>query len=123
MGSWKRLLAREHGGVGLREALLGAQGEMAIGLESEEDLRLMEPWKDISYVALSNLYFVSGKRKEAEMVRKAMQCQRVRKKPGCSRVQVRDAVASFFARQNTHPFISHVHEVLSFLHIEMRAKH
>ncbi|KAI4303211.1 hypothetical protein MLD38_038868 [Melastoma candidum] len=120
-----RDLAIEHGGAGLQEALLGAcsvHGEMAIGKEIGEDLRLMEPWKDISYVALSNLYCVSGKWKEAEMVRKMMRSQGVRKKPGCSWVQVRDAVTSFFAGQNTHPFISDGHELLSFLHVEMRAK-
>lgn len=120
-----RDLAREHGGAATQEVLLGAcsaHGETAIGLESGEDLRTMEPLKEVNYVAISNLYCISGKWKEAEMVRESMRHQGMRKKPGCSWIQVQDMVSSFFVGQNSHPFIEDVHEVLSFLHVEMRAK-
>ncbi|KAK0607226.1 hypothetical protein LWI29_011701 [Acer saccharum] len=83
-----------------REALLGActvHGNVELGTHLGEDLKILEPQKEMSFVLLSNLYCASGKWKEAEMVRKAMADQGVKKMPGCSWIEVRNEVTAFVA--------------------------
>ncbi|KAK1591181.1 hypothetical protein Q3G72_003570 [Acer saccharum] len=83
-----------------REALLGActvHGNIELGTHLGEDLKILEPQKEMSFVLLSNLYCASGKWKEAEMVRKAMADQGVKKMPGCSWIEVRNEVTAFVA--------------------------
>ncbi|XP_057468498.1 pentatricopeptide repeat-containing protein At2g36980, mitochondrial [Actinidia eriantha] len=123
-----RDLARKYPGTGRasissREALFGAcstHGDVAMGAKLGEDLNLLEPRNEMSYVLLSNLYCASGQWKEAEGVRKAMADRGVIKTPGCSWIEVKNKVIAFVAGRDSHPHIEELHEMLRFLEHEMR---
>jgi hypothetical protein len=105
------------------EALLGAcyaHGDVGIGTHLGEDLKILEPQKEIGYVVLSNLYCASGQWKEAEMVRKAMLDQGVKKMPGCSWIEVRNKVTAFVSGNHSHPCLRDICKILHFLGFEMR---
>ncbi|KAI4317663.1 hypothetical protein L6164_025514 [Bauhinia variegata] len=105
------------------EVLLGAcytHGDLGTGTSVAENLKNLEPQKELSYVLLSNLYCASGQWKEAEMVRKAMLDQRVKKVPGSSWIAIRNKVRAFVSGEKSNPFMADIHQVLSFLELEMR---
>ncbi|XP_065863538.1 pentatricopeptide repeat-containing protein At2g36980, mitochondrial [Euphorbia lathyris] len=105
------------------EVLLGAccihnEGEM--GSHLGEILKVLEPYKEISYVVQSNLYCERGQWKEAEMIRKAMLDEGLKKTPGCSWIEVRKEVTYFVAGNYLHPYMDELCKILHFLDSEMR---
>ncbi|KAJ9181984.1 hypothetical protein P3X46_006024 [Hevea brasiliensis] len=83
------------------EDLLGAcfaHSEVEIGTCFGEALKVLEPYKELSYVLQSNLCYAGVQWKEAVMVRKAMVDEGLKKKmPGCGWIEVRNKVTSFAA--------------------------
>lgn len=63
---------------------------------------------------------VSGKWKEAEIIRKAMADQGVKKLPGCSWIENGSNISTFVAGDHSHPYINELCKTLYFLEIEMR---
>ncbi|KAF5199222.1 Pentatricopeptide repeat-containing protein [Thalictrum thalictroides] len=105
------------------EALLGAcavHGDLRLGRKVGEDLMLMEPDKEISYMMLSNLYCTNGQWKEAEKIRKAMNKQGMKKRPGCSWLEVSNKVIIFVAGYHSNPQIEQLCVLLNLLESEMR---
>ncbi|XP_042518539.1 pentatricopeptide repeat-containing protein At2g36980, mitochondrial [Macadamia integrifolia] len=105
------------------EALLGAcvaYENVGLGAKVGEDLMIIEPQRELSYVLLSNLYCASGKWKEAEKVRKAMVEQGVKKMPGCSWIEVGNRVMVFVAGKHSYPHMEDLYTILNFLKSEMR---
>lgn len=116
-------LVEENWGNSVSETLVGACSvhvETEIGMCSGECLKNSDPFKDMGYVTLSNLYCASGRWKEAEMVRKAMAVQGVKKMPGCSWVEVNNYVTTFLAGNNSHTCMGDVNEILQLLDSQMR---
>ncbi|KAK9289038.1 hypothetical protein L1049_017509 [Liquidambar formosana] len=106
------------------EALLGAcfaHGDVRTGMFLGEDLKILDPQKDMNYVLLSNLYCACGQWKEAEMVRMAMADQRVKKKPGYSWIEVGNKMAAFVAGDHSNPYMDELCKILYFLEFEMRS--
>ncbi|XP_021594547.1 pentatricopeptide repeat-containing protein At2g36980, mitochondrial [Manihot esculenta] len=105
------------------EALLGAcsaHSEVETGTFLGEELKVLEPDKEMSYVLQSNLYCARGLWKEAAMVRKAMIDEGLKKMPGCSWIEVRDKVTSFVAGNHFHPHMEELCKIIYFLDFEMR---
>ncbi|CAK9149079.1 unnamed protein product [Ilex paraguariensis] len=104
------------------EALFGAysaQADIGMGAGLGEELQILEPQNEMSYVLLSNLYCASGQWKSAEMVRKAMADQGVKKIPGCSWIGVGTEVAAFVAGRHSQPYMEELCKILNFLEHEM----
>ncbi|KAL2530718.1 Pentatricopeptide repeat-containing protein [Forsythia ovata] len=104
------------------EALLGSystQGNIR-GAEMGEQLQILKPRNEMSYVLLSNLYCASGQWKQAEIVRKAMADQGVKKMPGCSWIEVRNKVATFVAGRIQSLYMEEVYKMLHVLESEIR---
>ncbi|KAL0348751.1 UNVERIFIED_CONTAM: Pentatricopeptide repeat-containing protein, mitochondrial [Sesamum angustifolium] len=105
------------------EALLGSyssQGDLTMGAELAEQLKILKPRDEMSYVLLSNLYCASGEWKQAEILRKAMAGQGVKKTPGCSWIEVRNQVTSFVAGSYSFPDMEEVHIMLYILESDIR---
>ncbi|KAL6517205.1 hypothetical protein OROHE_017911 [Orobanche hederae] len=78
--------------VGLLEALIGSyssHGDLKMGADLAEKLRVLKPRDEMSYILLSNLYCISGLWERAESLRKEMVGRGVKKVSGCSWVEVR----------------------------------
>lgn len=109
--------------VGSLEALFGSyssQGYLKMGAEIAEQLQILKPCDEMSYVVLSNLYSASGQWRRAATVRKAMADRGIKKMPGCSWVEVRNQVAAFVAGSNSFPYMEDVHKMLVILRSDMR---
>ncbi|KAI3469454.1 hypothetical protein Pfo_026117 [Paulownia fortunei] len=105
------------------EALFGSyssQGDLKMGAELAEQLQILKPRDEMSYVLLSNLYCASGQWQQAETLRKAMADQGVKKMSGCSWVEVRNQVTAFVAGNNSFPYMEEVHMMLYVLESEIR---
>ncbi|XP_043708262.1 pentatricopeptide repeat-containing protein At2g36980, mitochondrial [Telopea speciosissima] len=105
------------------EALLGAcvaHGNVGLGAMVGEDLMIIEPQREASYVLLSNLYCASGQWKEAEKVRKALVEQGVKKMPACSWIEVGNRVMVFVAGKHSYPHMEDLYKILNFVKSEMR---
>ncbi|XP_057957464.1 pentatricopeptide repeat-containing protein At2g36980, mitochondrial [Malania oleifera] len=106
------------------ETLLGAcfaHGNVEIGTYLGEDLKILEPRKDIGYVLLSNLYCASGQWRHAQIVRKAMVDQRVKKQPGYSWIQMGNKVMTFVAGNHAQLYMVELGKMLYCLEFEMRS--
>ncbi|CAN0855976.1 Pentatricopeptide repeat-containing protein At2g36980, mitochondrial [Linum grandiflorum] len=93
-------LAGKYKEVSSSEALLGAccrHGEVGMGICLGEELKLLQPSKETSYVVQSNMYSASGRWEEAELLRKEMVEEGLKKQPGCSWIEVRNKVTCFVA--------------------------
>ncbi|GLT99215.1 hypothetical protein SLE2022_166680 [Rubroshorea leprosula] len=105
------------------EALLGAcsaNGDVETGTYVGQDLKILEPHNEMSYVLLSNLYCTSGQWREAEIVRKAMVDKGVKKMPGCSWIEVRNKVIAFVSGNNFNLEMEQSCKMLYSLELEMR---
>ncbi|KAL1548516.1 pentatricopeptide repeat-containing protein, mitochondrial isoform X1 [Salvia divinorum] len=109
--------------VGSLEALFGSyssQGCVKMGAEIAEQLQLVKPGDEMSYVVLSNMYSASGQWRRAETLRKAMADRGIKKMPGCSWVEVSNQVAAFVAGSNSCLYKDDMHMMLSVLGFDMR---
>ena len=73
--------------VGSLEALFGSyssQGCVKMGAEIAEQLQLVKPGDEMSYVMLSNMYSASGQWRRAETLRKAMADRGIKKMPAAA---------------------------------------
>ncbi|KAF2287730.1 hypothetical protein GH714_002481 [Hevea brasiliensis] len=98
-----------------------AHSEVEIGTCFGEALKVLEPYKELSYVRHSNLCSAGVQWKEVVMVRKAMVDEGLKKKmPGCGWIEVRNKVTSFAAGTiYNRTWKSHVRYY--FLEFEMRS--
>lgn len=105
------------------EVLLGAcytHGDLRTGSSMGENLKNLEPKKEVGYVLLSNMYCASGKWEEAEIVRKEMMDQGVKKVPGCSWIEIRNVVTAFVSGNNSYSCMDDIYKMLYILELEMR---
>lgn len=105
------------------EVLFGASsghGDIRTGREMGEQLQILEPENEMSYVLLSNMYCAMGQWKEAEMVRRTMIHQQVKKMPGLSWIEVKNEMAAFSAGKQSNPKMGELYMVLSILESDMR---
>ncbi|CAI8610582.1 unnamed protein product [Vicia faba] len=105
------------------EVLLGAcytHGDLRTGSSMGENLKNLEPKKEVGYVLLSNMYCASEKWEEAEIVRKEMMDQGVKKVPGCSWIEIRNVVTAFVSGNNSYSYMDDISKILHILELEMR---
>lgn len=105
------------------EVLLGAcsaHGDVKTGTYIGEDLKILEPDREMSYVLLSNLYCASEQWKEAEMIRKSMVDQGIKKMPGCSWIELRNKVTTFVAGNTSHIYTEELSNILCCLDFQIR---
>ncbi|CAI9118696.1 OLC1v1020296C1 [Oldenlandia corymbosa var. corymbosa] len=101
-------------------AACSGQGNTEMGGELSEQLQILEPTNEMSYVLLSNMYCASGQWKEAEMLRREMANQEVKKLPGISWIELKNEMAYFFAGIQSNAEMREFSDVLSILESEMR---
>ncbi|GFP81892.1 pentatricopeptide repeat-containing protein at2g36980 mitochondrial [Phtheirospermum japonicum] len=108
----------------LSEAVVGSyfshRGDLKKGAELAEQLRILRPRDEMSYVVLSNLYCASGQWGRAEGLREAMADRGVKKMTGCSWVEVRNEVRGFVAGSKSFDCVEEVYMMLSILESEIR---
>ncbi|KAG8370061.1 hypothetical protein BUALT_Bualt14G0078500 [Buddleja alternifolia] len=97
-----------------------AQGDLTTGAELAEQLQILSPHDEMSYVLLSNMYCASGEWKQAQSLRKAMADRGVKKTPGCSWIEVGNQVTAFVAGRNTFSCMEEVYIMLCILESEIR---
>ncbi|XP_021904933.1 pentatricopeptide repeat-containing protein At2g36980, mitochondrial [Carica papaya] len=105
------------------EVLLGAcsaHGDVKTGTYIGEDLKILEPDREMSYVLLSNLYCASEQWNEAEMIRKSMVDQGIKKMPGCSWIELRNKVTTFVAGNTSHIYTEELSNILCCLDFQIR---
>lgn len=107
------------------EVLFGSMfchGDLRTGREIGEQLRILEPENEMSYVVLSNMYCAMGQWKEAEMVRRRMAQEQVKKMPGLSWIEVKNEMATFSAgkHSNSSSQNEEIYRILSVLESDMR---
>ncbi|KAL3626157.1 hypothetical protein CASFOL_029706 [Castilleja foliolosa] len=108
----------------LSEAVIGSyyscRGDLKMGAELAEQMRILRPRDEMSYVVLSNLYCASGQWGRAESLRETMAGEGVKKMTGCSWVEVRNEIRGFVAGSNSFDCVEEVNMVLSILESEIR---
>ncbi|KAF5747155.1 pentatricopeptide repeat-containing protein [Tripterygium wilfordii] len=110
-------------GAPIWEALLAGcriHGNMDLGIQAAERLFEMIPQHDGTYVLLSNMYAVMGRRDDVAKVRKLMRDRGVKKEPGCSWIDVENKVHVFLVDDTGHPEVLAVYNYLEQLGLEMR---
>jgi pentatricopeptide repeat protein len=104
-------------------ALLGAsRTHMRIDIAklAAEHLIELEPDNATPYVVLSNLYSVTGKRKDGNEVRMTKKSKGIRKNPGCSWIIVNDKVHLFHAGDEYHMDLGRIKVTLWTIAVEMK---
>lgn len=102
-------------------SLLGGSrnhGNLEIGKYAAYNLIKVDPDAAGCYIALSNMYAVSGKWDKVSNVREMMKKRGVRKDAGCSFIEHRGEVHQFIAGDKSHPKTENIYAKLS----EMREK-
>lgn len=106
------------------EVLFGSlfcHGDLRTGREIGEQLQILEPENEMSYVVLSNMYCTMGQWKEAEMVRRRMAQEQVKKMPGLSWIEVKNEMATFSAGKHSNSSQNEeIYRILSVLESDMR---
>ncbi|XP_059463043.1 pentatricopeptide repeat-containing protein At1g53600, mitochondrial [Corylus avellana] len=108
---------------GVWGALLGAsRTHMRIDIAklAAEHLIKLEPDNATPYVVLSNLYSVTGKRKDGNEVRMTKKSKGIRKNPGCSWIIVNDKVHLFHAGDEYHMDLERIKVTLWTIAVEMK---
>ncbi|KAI3975687.1 hypothetical protein MKX01_023113 [Papaver californicum] len=91
-----------------------------LGVPLGEDLRSLEPEREIGYVLSSNMYCANGKWKEAEKIRKIMLERGVKKSPGCSWIEMKNEVMVFDAgNEYKNPEMNEMYKMLRVLESDM----
>ncbi|XP_021291110.1 pentatricopeptide repeat-containing protein At1g53600, mitochondrial isoform X2 [Herrania umbratica] len=91
--------------TGVWGALLGAsRTHLRVDLAklAAQQLKKLDPDNATSYVVLSNLYSILGKKKDGDQVRMDKKSKGIKKSPGCSWVIVKDKVHLFLAGDQSH---------------------
>jgi len=63
----------------------------------------LDPYNAGRYVILYNIYTLTGKRKEADSIRKLMKNRGVKKIAGCSVIEIKNKLYAFVAGDRSHP--------------------
>lgn len=111
---------------GVWGALLGASRihlRLDLAHLAAEHLIELEPDNATPYVVLSNLCFISGKKRDGNQVWMTKRLKGIRKSPGCSWIIMKDKVHSFFAGDKSHADIEDIRATLWTIMIEMRQLH
>ncbi|KAM7260370.1 hypothetical protein ACFE04_016111 [Oxalis oulophora] len=109
--------------AGVWGALLSASREhLCVDLAklAAEQLIDLEPGSATPYVVLSNLYSISGKKKDEDQIRKIKKLKGIKKSPGCSWITVQNRVHLFLAGDDSHKEIELVKVTLQTIMKEMR---
>ncbi|WJX43217.1 Pentatricopeptide repeat-containing protein [Trifolium repens] len=97
------------------KALLGAcklHKNVEIGRRAAEVLMKLAPHDSGAYVALSNLYALSGNWDGVAEVRMMMKELDIRKDPGCSWIEIDGVIHEFLVEDDSHPRAKEIHSML-----------
>ncbi|TYI06454.1 hypothetical protein ES332_A10G160400v1 [Gossypium tomentosum] len=84
-----------------------------------QQLIKLEPDSATPYVVLSNLYTISGKKKDGDKVRTDKKSKRIKKSPGCSWFVVKDKVHLFLSGDQSHEDSEEIRVTLQTIMKEM----
>ncbi|XP_077225291.1 pentatricopeptide repeat-containing protein At5g16860-like [Tasmannia lanceolata] len=105
-------------------ALLSAcrtHANVELGEYAAERLLKLESENDVSYTLLSNIYANAGRWRDVARIRSLMKKAGIEKKPGCSWIQGKNATASFFVGDRSHPQSQQIYAVLATLMQRIKA--
>ncbi|KAK2970859.1 hypothetical protein RJ640_006522 [Escallonia rubra] len=87
---------------------------------ASQHLSELEPNNATPYVVLSDLYSVSGKKKDEEQLRIAMKSKGIKKSPGCSWITVKNKVNLFLSGDISHVSFGDIRSILWIIVDEMK---
>ncbi|EXC19414.1 hypothetical protein L484_004129 [Morus notabilis] len=80
----------------------------------------LEPDNATTYVVMSNLHSILGKKKDGDQLRMTKKLKGIKKSPGCSWIVIKDKVNSFLAGDKSHIDIEEIRIILWIIMAEMR---
>ncbi|CAA0817545.1 Pentatricopeptide repeat-containing protein [Striga hermonthica] len=86
-----------------------------IGEFAAKRLLELEPKDSATYVLMSNMYAVTGKWDDRDLIRRLMRDKGVKKEPGRSWVEIKDSVHAFFVGDKLHPLTKEIYGYLEGL--------
>lgn len=110
-----------HGGVW--GALLGAsRTHMRLDLAklAAQNIFQLEPSNATPYVVLSDIYSITGKRRDEEEMRLSKRLRGVKKNPGCSWITVKDKVKLFLSGDKSHVNFEEIETTLGMVVHDMK---
>ncbi|KAF9615411.1 hypothetical protein IFM89_023072 [Coptis chinensis] len=97
------------------QTVLGAcvrHGNVEMAEKAAEELFILEPQMDSTYILLSNIYAAKRRWDDVAKVRERMSSQGVKKEPGCSWVEIDGQVHVFGSRDVSHPNVKEIYQKL-----------
>ncbi|OWM78906.1 pentatricopeptide repeat-containing protein At2g35030, mitochondrial-like isoform X2 [Punica granatum] len=119
----KRLQTKASGAVwGALLAGCNLHGNSEIGKLAAERLLEVEPENPGTYLLLSNIYALTGKWREAAVVRSRMKDDGLKKQPGCSWIEIGNQFHVFIVGDKSHCQNEVIYSLLHDLHAKMKRR-